>query len=55
MRLDKNWEMSSISCPYCDTRLLRDTHEDKEATHYCSKCDDGLTIVPNAIIRGKIK
>lgn len=52
MQLDKYWQMSGLICPFCGTRLLNDTHEEKDSTHYCSNCNMGLLIVGNTTLRG---
>jgi len=46
-KLDKYWKyVKGMRCPLCGKAgLWEDTHEEKDATHFCKKCDDGLTIV----------
>ena len=47
MKLDKFWEyQKGRSCPFCNkVGLWYDTHEDKDATHYCKKCGEGMLII----------
>lgn len=53
-KLDKYWKyVKGMRCPLCGKAgLWEDTHEEKDATHFCKKCDDGLTIVGCCYARG---
>lgn len=50
MKLDNYWVMSNYICPICGKRLLYDTNENKEATHYCKE-HGGMLIVLNSALR----
>jgi len=53
MKLDKFWKYAKgMTCPFCGKKkLFADTHDEPDATHYCKKCEEGLTIVGNNMLR----
>lgn len=54
MKLDKFWKFEKeMVCPLCGHKgLWYDTHSEKNATHFCKNCDDGLLICGNMPLRG---
>ena len=53
-KFDKFWKyQKGMKCPLCGkTGLWYDTHEEKDATHYCKKCNQGISIIGNCDARG---
>ena len=43
--------MCEDKCPKCTQYLYYDWHDNKDATHYCSKCKIAIILVFNASIR----
>jgi len=54
-KLDKYWKVErGLRCPFCNNmELWNDTHNEKDATHYCAGCDEGILIVGNCALREK--